>query len=627
MNVLRPTRDVALIALVCGLWAVLALADEGLALAAGLGSAAALVASLHRRLPLMAMLGAVVVSHLGVLLGLGPENPWDLAMFLAGAYGLGRYGTRLGGVVAVSVLVPFWAFTGEVAVGSVLFGLVVLGGAWTLGALVRRQEAAAGDAAAEAGSLAAQDPAVRAAQAVAEERARLAGDALAVVRGAVIAMQRHAVGAVGTLDPAAIGAIQEEGRRATQDLRRLLGLLRSETPVLEEPQRVPPRAGSRWRTWIAPAVVGLLLTAEGAAELHFTGRLNPLAVVLAVALAATVLLRRSRPAFACVLATVPPAVALVTGTALFYDVWIGIVCLLLAWSVSTAPTARPRHHLALVIFLGILFLDIRVHDPGNEAMTLVFGLVPAISGHLWACHRRAREAAVAVAAGLRAEHDDVAARAVRTERLRLARELHDVTSHSVGVMVLQAGAATVLRESEPEDARAALRNVEVAGEEALRELEVLFGLLDAGAIGSPGHAAAAIPQELGPALEDMAERMRHAGLGVTLTLDPSLRPDPALSSTSYRVVQEALTNAARYAPGAGVEVILSDRTAALEVVVRDDGSRSGRSTTGSGTGFGLVGLDERIRDLGGELRAGPREGGGFEVRARLPVGPRVEVGR
>jgi signal transduction histidine kinase len=625
MNLVGPRRVEALLALGCGMWVVLWLLGEGLVVTAGLAIPAALASACYRRLPLVAVLGVAGLSLLGPLLGISSENPWLLPVLCVAAYGLGRYGTRLGAGVALVVFVTVWASAGDPVMGNVIFGLLVGGGVWTFGVLVRRQAVAAARAVAEAGALAAHDPTVRAAQAVAEERARLAGDALAVVRGAVVAMQRHAADAADDLEPAAIEAIQDEGRRATQDLRRLLGLLRSEPAITAATQAPPEARRPRRGALVGPVAVGLLLLREAGAELHLAGRLEALAVVLAVALAATVLLRHFHPAIACVAAALPPAVALATDTALFYELWVGIVCMLLAWAVTTSPTTRLRDYGALAVFLGVLVLDVRLHDPGNEAITLAFGLVPAVTGHLWVRRRREHHTAAVVAAGLRAERDEAAERAVRAERVRLARELHDVTSHSVGVMVLQAGAAAVLRETSPEDARAAVRHVQAAGKQALSELDALFGLLEAGAVGTAGHASGSARNELCPALEEMAERMRHAGLDVTLSVDPSLPGDPVVSSTTYRVVQEALTNAARYAPGAVVEVALREHAAALEVVVRDDGPRSSPAPSALGSGFGLMGLDERLRDLGGELTAGPWPGGGFEVKARLPVDRRVEV--
>jgi signal transduction histidine kinase len=202
---------------------------------------------------------------------------------------------------------------------------------------------------------------------------------------------------------------------------------------------------------------------------------------------------------------------------------------------------------------------------------------------------------------------------VREERLRLARELHDVASHAVGAMVLQAGAALALRERDPGGARAAIRTVQAAGSEAMAELTTLFGLLDAGAVGPAGHAAPPPGHDLGA----LATRMRAGGLAVELTGETRLPADPLLAATAYRVVQEALTNAARYAPGSRVEIAVDDAADGLVVVtVADDGPGTAPQ---AGGGFGLVGLAERVRALGGELSAGPRPGGGFAVEARLPV--------
>jgi signal transduction histidine kinase len=208
---------------------------------------------------------------------------------------------------------------------------------------------------------------------------------------------------------------------------------------------------------------------------------------------------------------------------------------------------------------------------------------------------------------------------VREERLRLARELHDVASHAVGAMVLQAGAALALRERDPGGARAAVRTVQAAGSEAMAELTTLFGLLDAGAVGPAGHAAPPPGHDLGA----LAARMRAGGLAVELTGETRLPADPVLAATAYRVVQEALTNAARYAPGSRVAIAVSDDAGGVVVTVADDGPGGGSPSRAAapqaGGGFGLVGLAERVRALGGELSAGPRPGGGFAVEARLPV--------
>jgi signal transduction histidine kinase len=229
--------------------------------------------------------------------------------------------------------------------------------------------------------------------------------------------------------------------------------------------------------------------------------------------------------------------------------------------------------------------------------------------------RQAR-AAEATAGDLRAAQEAAAQRAVRAERLRLARELHDVASHAVGVMVLQAGAALALRDRDPDAARAAVRSIQTAGVEATSELQVLFGLLDAGAIGGAGTTAGAADGDASEALRALVDRMRAGGLDVALVDGAGTAAEDALvAGTAFRIVQEALTNAVRHAPGSRVRVELDGGDGALSVTVRDDGPGAQPQVAG----FGLVGLAERVRALGGEFSAGPELGGGFAVRARLPA--------
>jgi signal transduction histidine kinase len=152
---------------------------------------------------------------------------------------------------------------------------------------------------------------------------------------------------------------------------------------------------------------------------------------------------------------------------------------------------------------------------------------------------------------------------------------------------------------------------------------VLFGLLDAGAVGPAGLAAPEAERDISRALTALADRMRGGGLAVTVTVAEPLPDDPALAATAYRIVQEGLTNAARHSPGSHVEVILATADGSLEVTVRDDGTGPRRADAAhEGGGFGLVGLAERVRALGGELAAAGAPGGGFALTARLPIGER-----
>lgn len=205
--------------------------------------------------------------------------------------------------------------------------------------------------------------------------------------------------------------------------------------------------------------------------------------------------------------------------------------------------------------------------------------------------------------------------AVAGERARIARELHDVVAHSVSVMVVQAGGARRLLSRQPERAGEALIAVERGGREALTELRHLLGLL----AGTDGDAAGPPQAGLGQ-LQALVERVAGAGLPARLEIAGSPRPLPAgLELTAYRVIQEALTNAFKHAPGARTEVTVTYSARELRLEVVDAGGVADPDATGAGRG--LLGMRERVAVYGGELEAGPRAEGGFAVRARLPLDP------
>ncbi len=208
---------------------------------------------------------------------------------------------------------------------------------------------------------------------------------------------------------------------------------------------------------------------------------------------------------------------------------------------------------------------------------------------------------------------------MRAERLRVARELHDVTSHAVGVMVLQAAAAQSLASRSPEGARGALAAVRSAAGQATAELAVLHGVLDPEKSQQP--AVGPGPQtRLRDALEKLAAGIDATGSPVSLRLD-ALPDHPDAAAVVYRVVQESLTNAARHAPGAPVHVTSVRSVRGIELDITNPAGRF--RGTPRGGGFGLVGLTERVRALGGELSAGTQPGGGFKLAASIPDGPQV----
>jgi len=226
--------------------------------------------------------------------------------------------------------------------------------------------------------------------------------------------------------------------------------------------------------------------------------------------------------------------------------------------------------------------------------------------------------------------------ALAEERGRIARELHDVIAHSVSVMVVQAGAARRVAGTDPEQARDAMTSIEEQGRQALTEMRRLVGMLRKGeGATAPDSESALAPQPSLQQVETLVEQAREGGLRVLLRIEGEVRPLPAaVDLSAYRIVQEALTNVRKHAGIATAQVRLRYGPDELEVRVDDDGRglaavRSPRSDAdgecereGEGerdAGHGLLGMRERVALFGGDLRVGPRPGGGFRVEARLPL--------
>jgi signal transduction histidine kinase len=201
---------------------------------------------------------------------------------------------------------------------------------------------------------------------------------------------------------------------------------------------------------------------------------------------------------------------------------------------------------------------------------------------------------------------------IAAERGRIARELHDVIAHTVSVMGIQAAAAAEVIDSDPSRARAPLDSIQATAREAVEELRRLLGVLR-----DDRETAEFAPQPNLGGLDDLIDRAREAGISVELSLEGERRELPAgIELAAYRIVQEALTNVRKHAGAARARVSLSYRPSCLELLVEDDGPGA---TGASGAGHGLVGMHERAALYGGTLEAGPRSGGGFAVRARLPL--------
>lgn len=224
--------------------------------------------------------------------------------------------------------------------------------------------------------------------------------------------------------------------------------------------------------------------------------------------------------------------------------------------------------------------------------------------------RNRAESAAARAAALdmeKAEHDRAVA---ADERARIARELHDITAHHISVVTLQAGAARLIAESGQVPAVELLSGIETAGRQAMIEIRQALGVIRS----SPDGAA---PLPGIDQLPDLVDRLGSAGVEVSIDGTPGPLPH-GLGLTVYRIVQEGLTNVTRHSTARAVRVSLRRDQDTLTVTIVDDGPAGAVRLTGAG-GHGLTGLRERVVGYGGQLRAGPRPEGGFELRATLPV--------
>ncbi|MFE1318578.1 sensor histidine kinase [Kitasatospora phosalacinea] len=221
---------------------------------------------------------------------------------------------------------------------------------------------------------------------------------------------------------------------------------------------------------------------------------------------------------------------------------------------------------------------------------------------------------------LRAEQELRAERAVTEERVRIARELHDVVAHHMSMVSLQAGMAGYVVEADPATAKGALETIAATSREALEELRRLLALLRVGPEHGPDEAAEYAPAPGLDRLEELVRRVRAAGVPTELRLEGTpFRLPPGMDLCAYRVVQEALTNVLRHAGPAAAVVLVRYAARTLTVRVTDDGSRPAVPDGASTGGHGLIGMHERAKIYRGTVSAGPRAGGGFEVELRLPA--------
>jgi signal transduction histidine kinase len=332
-------------------------------------------------------------------------------------------------------------------------------------------------------------------------------------------------------------------------------------------------------------------------------------VLLTLAIVVPLLWRRERPAL----------VLMISGTALLgYDAAgypSGLAWLACYWAVYSCACHRRRDaYWPLAVWVAEIVVHLALPARGSNAgqTALIFLGVTAL---VWVRGDAVRSGLVEA----ERERELRARQAVADERTRIARELHDVVSQALGVIVMQAGGAGSVPDLKAADAKAVLSTIEQTGRQAFAEMRRLVGVLR-----DDDEAAALAPQPTIGEIPALLARLASAGLDVALEIEGTQREVPAgVELSAYRIVQEALTNTLKHAGAAHATVRLVWSRDHLDVEVSDDGPAAGvtvppqvRADSG---GKGLVGMRERVMLFGGELEAAPIPHGGYRVAARLPL--------
>jgi signal transduction histidine kinase len=295
--------------------------------------------------------------------------------------------------------------------------------------------------------------------------------------------------------------------------------------------------------------------------------------------------------------------------------WLALIV-----AIWTAVTGGARRAAWVTAFVGLAayFVLAAVFDRGAPVAS-----VPAVLAYLGWLLVVLAAAEVATASRQRRQaaertRAEEARRRAGEERMRIARELHDVLAHNISLINVQAGVALHLMDEQPGQSRSALVAIKQASNDALGELRSVLDVLRQGDEAPPRTPASGLAH-----LERLVAGAEATGLQVRTRVEGTPRPLPAGTDlAAYRIVQESLTNVTRHAGPASATVLVAYGGKDLTVQVDDDGrgpSAAGETGTAKGNGNGIRGMRERVAALGGELTTGPRPGGGFRVRARLPL--------
>lgn len=570
---------------------------------------------------------------------------WDLGWipwaFTFSGYALGAHGSRRSAVVGLGVALAAMAGLATLqAPGFDSWLDITMPAAlllvWAFGRVVAFRRTLAGEAHRHANHVA-RTSALATEQAVLAERMRVARELHDTVTGHLAVVAVHAAAhAEETAARAVLARIEYGARASLDDLRRMLGAMRQSddtdsdlgrslsrvtgwTPPRTSPQKLRSFLSTDWPTDIALGlgvmavnITGSLVPDTGATVPYREPVLWVLALLAAVP-GAALIVRRHFPV--AVLGVIFAVVTLVQ-TLSWQDGTLPGSLLIATYTVGAWAPLR-RGALAMLALGGVsLAAAIALYVVGGDASkewadpeSVLVICTPWVVGIVVGRKRREAEKAVQEADDADRAHAIAEERAVSAERIRVVRDLHDVIAHGLAAIAVE---AAVARHQFGDRDFAVIDDASHAALDALRDmLNVLQGT-------TPDEPAPGLS-----GLDDLVATHRAAYGPVTLTVDQAVAEESAsVRLTVHRIVQEALTNIGRHAPGASATVTVGHSKDGVEVIVEDDGRCLVTSGTRPGGGFGLAGMRERIELFNGMLAAGPIETGGFRVHARLPRDPR-----
>ena len=428
---------------------------------------------------------------------------------------------------------------------------------------------------------------------------------------------------------AARTALEDAGRALRTILRDAVSALRGDLGAGGR-DPLPPMRGPRWLRRLPHVVVVWLAVVLGVAHgdqlVAGYGMAPPNAVPVAVALVGAVVLAMFRPVAGWWLSMAVAALGAEFGKTYGFGPdgpwpwpFAGIlahalVLLLLTLRVRTRVAVEA---LVLSVLLG-LTAEMLTGDHPHVSSVLLSGVVFTVVVVLGSALRGMREARGRLVEQEVLTAEERTRRTVLEERSRIARELHDVVAHHMSVISIQAQVAPHLVQDPPDELRENLAGIRQNALDALTELRRVLGVLRS----ENPEAAETTPHAPLPTLarlDALVENARVAGLTVRCATTGEVRPlPPGVELSAYRIVQEALSNAIRHAPGTAVRIVLAHSAPGLRVMVANT-APLGSAPPSPGAGHGLLGMRERAAMLGGDLAAGPTPGGGYEVTALLPT--------